>query len=191
MAFHNAAIRITTTTPFYLVPTIMKQCRNELSIAALGTHTRKQSTAVVVSDNPPPGAPITPQKRRKALFTRDSSIMLDSDANPDAVSSAYLLRRPPQYIPIDEGQKLLGETEDIFDTPKTVACGKYEKLRSSAFFGKCTERVPNSLRKDFQLCTDVYNHFGLMLRPQTLQMICQLEAYSKQKDERTGTTFFP
>lgn len=111
---------------------------------------------------------------------------IDFEGHMQSGPSEFLLPTPPVFIPVDQGQKTLGESEKIFQTPCAAACGTYEKMHPPLFFGKNPERLPPSLRKDFHLCAEVYDHFGLMLRPQTLQLIRQLETYANQKDPCTG-----
>lgn len=64
---------------------------------------------------------------------------------------------------------------------------KYEKIRMGRYFGKCPEGIPQAIRKDLALYRPGEKEFGIMVRPQALQIIRQLESFSTEKDPMTGT----
>lgn len=54
------------------------------------------------------------------------------------------------------------------------------------YFGKCPEGIPHGMRKTLALFRPNEKEFGIMVRPQALQMIRQMETLANEKDSMTG-----
>lgn len=138
---------------------------------------------------------LVPVERNVSVTERSATeeVKAEIDALKDAdeiLSSRYLTAPPPQYIQIDVDAPKVKPSDKLYvEDPrhlKSSDLGKYEKVGFSCYFGKCPEGVPQSMRKDFSLYDRNEREFGMMVRPQMLQLIRQMELFQKEQNPQTG-----